>query len=137
MVWPQTIVALAPIVAPFLTKVRRNSVLRGIFDRGLMTFVKTIEGQQNTSSSKVTPSYSEILFCILQPFPTVTFGHITTFWPILQFLPILEPFKICEKCQICVPAPISHPLSTYEDSCKKYSCFPDLLNLLFFINGKF
>ena len=53
---PQTIVAFAPIEAPRRTNVRRYSFLRETWLRGFMTFVKTIEGPQNTSSSSSTPS---------------------------------------------------------------------------------
>ncbi|MOA45496.1 hypothetical protein D3C78_1678980 [compost metagenome] len=56
MVTPQTIVQLAPSVAPFLTKVSRYWSLRSIRERGLYTLVKTMLGPQNTPSSKVTLS---------------------------------------------------------------------------------
>jgi hypothetical protein len=52
---PQTMVALAPIVAPRFTSVGRNSFLRSISARGFMTLVKTQEGPQKTPSSTVTP----------------------------------------------------------------------------------
>src|SRR5215510_16278646 len=106
-------VALAPMVAPRLTKVFLNSNLRSISARGLLTLVNTQDGPQNTPSSSVTPSYSETLFWILTLLPTVTFGPITTFWPILQLRPIVTCGKRCEKCQIFVPAPIATSLSTY------------------------
>src|SRR5687768_11325326 len=47
-VTPHTIVAFAPIVAPRRTRVRLYSSFRGTWLRGLMTFVKTIDGPQNT-----------------------------------------------------------------------------------------
>jgi hypothetical protein len=53
---PQTIVQLAPSVAPRRTSVRRYSFFRGTADRGLWTLVKTMLGPQNTSSSSVTAS---------------------------------------------------------------------------------
>src|SRR6516164_7163182 len=53
--WPQTMVALAPIVVPRLTRVWRNSLLRSISARGLLTLVNTQEGPQKTPSSSVTP----------------------------------------------------------------------------------
>ena len=53
---PQTIVAFAPIVAPRRTSVRRYSLRRETWLRGFITFVKTIDGPQNTSSSSSTPS---------------------------------------------------------------------------------
>src|SRR5262249_23537677 len=56
IVWPQTIVAFAPIVAPRRTSVCLNSCFRDTWLRGLMTFVNTIEGPQNTSSSRTTRS---------------------------------------------------------------------------------
>src|SRR5262249_13077531 len=53
--WPQTMVALAPIVLPRLTRVWRNSLLRSISARGLLTLVNTQDGPQKTPSSSVTP----------------------------------------------------------------------------------
>src|SRR5262245_3461465 len=53
--WPDTMVALAPIVVPRLTRVWRNSLFRSISARGLLTFVNTQEGPQKTPSSSVTP----------------------------------------------------------------------------------
>ena len=55
-VTPQTIVAFAPIDVPRLTNVRRYSCLRDTCERGFMTFVNTMDGPQNTSSSSSTPS---------------------------------------------------------------------------------
>jgi hypothetical protein len=49
-------VALAPIDAPRRTSVFRYSCLRETWLRGLITFVNTIDGPQNTSSSSSTPS---------------------------------------------------------------------------------
>ena len=60
--WPQTMVLLAPNVAPCRTSVGRYSLFRTISLRGLMTLVKTIDGPQNTPSSNVTASYTETLF---------------------------------------------------------------------------
>ena len=53
---PQTIVAFAPILAPFLTKVLTKPSLVAIKARGEVTFVKTQDGPQKTPSSNVTPS---------------------------------------------------------------------------------
>ena len=53
---PQTMVQLAPSVAPWRTSVRRYSFLRTTAERGLNTFVNTMVGPQNTSSSSVTAS---------------------------------------------------------------------------------
>jgi hypothetical protein len=53
---PQTIVQLAPNVAPRRTIVSRYSSLRETAERGLYTFVNTMLGPQNTSSSSVTLS---------------------------------------------------------------------------------
>src|SRR5437763_16050548 len=61
-VMPQTIVALAPIVAPRRTSVRLYSFFLEMCARGLTTLVKTIDGPQKTSSSSSTPSYTETLF---------------------------------------------------------------------------
>ena len=114
-VCPQTIVALAPIVAPRLTKVGRNSSFRSTSARGLLTLVKTQDGPQNTPSSSVTPLYSDTLFWILQPSPTVTSGPTMTFWPNEQSRPIRVRGRICAKCQMRVPAPISQGSSTKAD----------------------
>ncbi len=56
IVVPQTMVQLAPSVAPRFTSVRRYSFLRGTAERGLCTLVKTMLGPQKTSSSSVTAS---------------------------------------------------------------------------------
>ena len=56
IVVPQTMVQLAPSVAPRCTRVRRYSCLRDTAERGLSTLVKTMLGPQNTSSSSVTAS---------------------------------------------------------------------------------
>src|SRR5690606_18442661 len=53
---PHTTVAFAPIVAPRLTRVRWYSCLRETALRGFSTFVNTMLGPQNTSSSSSTPS---------------------------------------------------------------------------------
>ena len=53
---PQTTVALAPMLAPRRTRVRRYSSFRLTWLRGFTTFVNTIDGPQNTSSSSSTPS---------------------------------------------------------------------------------
>ncbi len=55
MVCPQTMVALAPMLAPRFTSVARYSCLRDTWLRGLITLVNTIDGPQNTSSSSTTP----------------------------------------------------------------------------------
>ena len=56
ILFPQTIVAFAPIEAPFFTRVFLYSSFLTISDRGLLTLVNTQEGPQNTPSSNVTPS---------------------------------------------------------------------------------
>src|SRR5690349_14388416 len=111
-VTPHTIVALAPMVAPRRTRVVLYSFFRSTWLRGLITFVNTIDGPQNTSSSRMHPVYIETLFWILTLSPTTTSGEITTFCPMLQRLPICEFFITCEKCQIFVPDPIEHGSST-------------------------
>src|SRR5437660_12056466 len=55
-VTPHTIVAFAPMDEPRLTSVGRYSCLRDTWLRGFITLVKTHDGPQNTSSSRVTPS---------------------------------------------------------------------------------
>jgi hypothetical protein len=74
--FPQTIVAFAPIEAPFFTVVLAYSAFRFMALLGFITFVKTIDGPKNTSSSyqkafSVTPlkggkkTYSDSNFLIL------------------------------------------------------------------------
>src|SRR4051812_46372003 len=111
-VWPQTTVELAPRLAPRLTSVCRYSSLRDTWLRGLITFVNTIEGPQNTSSSSTTPVYTDTLFWILTLLPMTTPGETTTFWPMLQRAPIRAPVITCEKCQIFVSLPMTQPSST-------------------------
>ena len=55
IVWPQTIVAFAPIEAPLPTCVFKYWSLRETALRGLTTFVKTQLGPKKTSSPQVTP----------------------------------------------------------------------------------
>ena len=50
------LVAFAPIDAPRRTMVARYSCLRDTWLRGFTTLVNTMEGPQNTSSSRTTPS---------------------------------------------------------------------------------
>src|SRR5689334_553956 len=88
---PQTIVAFAPIDEPRRTSVLRYSFLRDTWLRGFITLVNTIDGPQKTSSSRMTPSYNETLFWILQLSPMRTPFITTTFWPRLQRLPITAP----------------------------------------------
>lgn len=57
-----TIVALAPMLAPFLIRVFLYSFLRLTALRGFITFVSTTPGPRKTSSSQVTPSYRLTLF---------------------------------------------------------------------------
>nr|AGM38858.1 hypothetical protein [Glaesserella parasuis] len=112
MVMPQTIVQLAPNVAPFFTIVSRYSLLRSMRERGLYTLVKTILGPQNTPSSKCTLSYTDTLFWILHLSPIVTLFPINTFCPSDTPLPIFAPAQTCAKCQTLEPSPISAPSST-------------------------
>ena len=56
-----------------------EDLLASIKDLGFFTFVNTILGPQKTSSSIVTPSYTETLFCILTLFPIITLSAIKTF----------------------------------------------------------
>lgn len=53
---PQTIVALAPMVAPGPTAVGWIARLRSTAARGLRTLVNTADGPTKTSSASVTPS---------------------------------------------------------------------------------
>src|ERR1035441_6187622 len=55
IVIPQTIVLFAPIEAPRFTRVCLYSFLRRTWLRGLITLVNTIDGPQNTSSSRIQP----------------------------------------------------------------------------------
>ena len=89
--FPHTIVAFAPIVAPFLIMVDLNSAFRLTALRGFITLVNTTLGPKKTSSSQITPSYTLTLFCIRTLSPKMTFGPIITFCPRIQFLPITAP----------------------------------------------
>src|SRR5262245_8053824 len=108
-VTPHTTVALAPIVAPRRTSVRAYSCLRETWLRGLTTFVNTMDGPQNTSSSRITPSYNDTLFWILQLSPMRTRFITTTFWPRLHRCPITAPDITWLKCHTLVPAPMLAP----------------------------
>src|SRR5688572_8803396 len=55
-VTPQITVAFAPMELPRRTTVRRYSFRRETWLRGFTTFVNTMDGPQNTSSSSSTPS---------------------------------------------------------------------------------
>ncbi len=122
IVIPHTIVALAPIVAPFRTRVLSNfRFLRGKAERGLMTLVKTQDGPQKTQSSITTPSYTDTLFCIFTLLPISAVEPTKTFWPILHSLPIFAPDMIWEKCHILVPSPMLAGSSTTAVSWTKYS----------------
>ena len=69
-------------------------------------------GPQNTSSSIVTASYTETLFCILTLLPITTALPIKTFWPSEQPLPIRAPAQTWVKCHTCVASPRVAPSST-------------------------
>src|SRR5690606_18959649 len=111
-VTPQTMVALAPIEVPRRTRVGRYSSRRETWLLGLITLVKTQLGPQKTSSSRVTPSYTETLFWILTLLPIRTPFMTTTFWPSEQPVPITAPGMTWQKCQILVPPPTDAPSST-------------------------
>src|SRR2546423_8765893 len=115
-VTPQTIVALAPMLVPRFTSVCLYSLLRETWLRGLMTLVNTIDGPQKTSSSRITPSYTETLFWILTLFPILTPFMTTTFCPSEQRAQITAPPSTWQKCQIFVSSPTCAPSSTYAHS---------------------
>ena len=79
---------LPPMLAPRSTRVGRNSCLRSMALRGLITLVNTQEGPQKTSSSRVMPLYTETLFWILTPLPMKVLLSTNTFWPKLQRSPM-------------------------------------------------
>src|SRR6476659_7303920 len=106
MVVPHTTVLFAPSEAPRRTSVVLYSSLRATWLRGLITLVNTIDGPQNTSSSRTQPVYTDTLFWILTLLPITTSGETTTFCPMLQPAPIRQFFMTWEKCQILVPGPI-------------------------------
>src|SRR2546423_14585708 len=118
-VTPQTIVALAPMLVPRFTNVCLYSLLRETWLRGLMTLVNTIDGPQNTSSSRITPSYTETLFWILTLSPITTSRATKTFWPSEQPRPMRAPDMTWLPCQILVPSPTDAPESTLADSWTK------------------
>ena len=64
MLCPHTIVAFAPIDAPLPIIVFLYSSLLEIKLLGFITFVKTHDGPKNTSSSHITPVYTETLFYV-------------------------------------------------------------------------
>ena len=55
MLWPHTIVTLAPIDAPFPIIVSLYSLFLSIKLLGFTTLVNTHDGPKNTSSSHITP----------------------------------------------------------------------------------
>src|SRR5260221_11898411 len=87
---PQTMVAFAPMLAPFFTNVFLYSFFLVTALRGFITLVNTIDGPRKTSSSQITPVYMETLFCTFTFFPSTTSGDTTTFCPMLQFSPITQ-----------------------------------------------
>lgn len=70
MVIPQTIVALAPILAPSSTYVLRNS--RRTFARGRKSLVNAAFGPTKTRSPSVTPIQIDMPFLITESSPIVT-----------------------------------------------------------------
>src|SRR5574343_1411654 len=87
MITPQRIVLLAPIVAPFLTRVLAK--LPFLFALGCFTLVKTVCGPRNTPSSNSTPGQRKQNACILQLSPIID-PPISTNSAIRQFFPIVE-----------------------------------------------
>src|SRR5438093_6983892 len=122
-VTPHTTVAFAPIVAPRFTSVCWYSCFRLTWLRGFTTLVKTADGPQKTSSSRVTPVYTDTLFWIFTLSPMTQPGESTTFWPMLQSRPIAELAMMWQKCQILVFFPMVQGPSTNDDSCTKNSRF--------------
>ena len=87
-VWPQTIVALAPIVAPRLTSVGRNSDFA--LDLGARV-VDVGEDAGRAAEHAVLEGHAlidrDIVLDLARCRRHVTLGPITTFWPILTFRP--------------------------------------------------
>jgi hypothetical protein len=109
MVLPHTTVQFAPSVAPRRTSVGRYSCLRATPERGLTTFVKTMLGPQNTSSSSVTASYTLTLFWMRTWSPITAALPTKTFCPSEQSRPMRAPAHTWTQCQMRVPSPISAP----------------------------
>src|SRR5438067_7174925 len=91
---PQTMVAFAPIDAPRPTTVGITSQSVAAA-RGYRSFVNTAPGPTNTSSSIVTPLYTDTLFWILQPEPIRTPASMNTFLPMTHRAPTDEPSRTC------------------------------------------
>ena len=98
IVRPHTIVAFAPIDAPLRTSVETNSRSSPVA-RGCRSFVKTTEGPTKTSSSSVTPEYTETKFWILQPDPITAPVSTKTDLPRTHRIPTRAPLRTCAKCQ--------------------------------------
>src|SRR5258706_13053865 len=121
MVVPHTTVEFAPMLAPRRTRVCTSASLRGNSQRGVRTLVNTADGPTKTWSSRVTPAYTETLFCTCTPSPITTPGPTSTFCPKTHFLPTFARDCTCVKCQIFVPSPTSAPSSTTADPSAKYA----------------
>src|SRR5438105_1652142 len=121
MVTPQTMVALAPMVAPRRTIVSPNSSRFFLNPtRGRSTLVKTALGPTNTSSSRRTPSQMRTAFLMVTRLP-ITAPVSTKAWsPTLQRLPMRAPFMTWANAQMRVPSP-TWSLSQSPRSCTKKS----------------
>src|SRR3954469_6447817 len=69
-------------------------------------------GPQNTSSSRVTASYTDTLFWILTLSPMATSLPTNTFWPNEQPAPMRAPPLMCTQCQTRQSSPRTAPSST-------------------------
>src|SRR5690242_18328127 len=74
-------------------------------------------GPQNTSSSRVTSSYTDTLFWIRTLLPIRTRLPTNTFCPSEHRSPMTAPAHTWVQCQTRVPSPIVAPASTSADSC--------------------
>src|SRR5437763_13752723 len=99
-VTPHRIVALAPMEPPRLTRVGRYSCLRDTWLRGFSTLVHAHDGPQDTSSSRVTPSWIDTLTWIFPLWPDRVPGITPTFRASLHRPPKTAPGLTFQTAQI-------------------------------------
>ena len=92
-VWPQTMVALAPIVAPRFTSVCAELVLALDLGARIVDVGEDAGRAAEHAILQLDAVVEQTLFWILQLSPTVTSGPIMTFWPIEQFSPIVDALQ--------------------------------------------
>src|ERR1019366_231921 len=117
MVSPGRMVALAPMDAPRLTRVRAKRA--GCCPlRGKGSLEKVALGPTNTSSCSVTPSQTWTPHLMVTRSPMRTSFSMNVWSQMLQAAPITAPGRTWANAQMRVPAPIEG-LSTIAVSCWK------------------